>query len=172
MDYRARRSRSGMSRATTRRTRQGAGSAPTARSMAAIAVVGAELSVADRDVVLTLGRAAVDGERLTVRYVPPHSGAGLGDGEGNQVAASSVETVVSPAAPTVTGLAVVSDAGDGAARIGLRGVNGHEIRSPMARNSDHFLRVVRRTPRDTRGTEPTEPSEVPGCAHLLGAKAM
>ena len=151
---------------------QGAGSARTARSMAAIAVVGAELSVADRDVVLTLGRAAVDGERLTVRYVPPHSGAGLGDGEGNQVAASSVETVVGPAAPTVTGLAVVSDAGDGAGRIGRRRVKGHEIRSPMARSSDHFLRVVRGTPRETRGTERTEPSEVPGCAHLLGAKAM
>ena len=75
---------------------------------------GAVLSVDDRDVVLTLGRATADGERLTVRYVPSHSGAGLWDGEGNQVAASSVETVVCAAAPAVTWVAVVSDAADDA----------------------------------------------------------
>lgn len=47
------------------------------------------MSFDDREVVLTLSRAAADGEWLTARYVPPNLGAGLWDAEGYQMAAVS-----------------------------------------------------------------------------------
>ena len=61
---------------------------------------------------LTLSRALVDDERLTVRYVPPDSGAGLWGADGSQVAAFTGQAVAG-AAPAVaaTTVAVVSDPG-------------------------------------------------------------
>ena len=60
---------------------------------------------------LTLDRTLVEGERLTVGYRPPVSGAGLRDADGNGAAPFSVETVVGAGAPAVTGVAVASDPG-------------------------------------------------------------
>ena len=62
------------------------------------------------ELTLTLGRAPVQGERLTVRYRLPHSGfPGLQTAESQQVPAFSVETVVGGAA--ATGVAMVSEPG-------------------------------------------------------------
>ena len=63
---------------------------------------------------LTMGRALVDGERLRVRYREPRSGAGLRDANGNRAAPFSVETVVGATGPAATEVAVTSDAGDDA----------------------------------------------------------
>ena len=60
---------------------------------------------------LTLDRTLVEGERLTVGYRQPVSGAGLRDADGNGAAPFSVETVVGAGAPAVTGVAVASDPG-------------------------------------------------------------
>ena len=60
---------------------------------------------------LTLGRALVEGERLTVRYRLPRAGPGLRAADGNQVAPFTVETVVGGGAPAVAGVTVVSDPG-------------------------------------------------------------
>ncbi len=80
----------------------------------ALAVEDAALSADGREVVLSLSRAPAEGERLTVRYVPPHSGGtGLWDVEGHQVAPFTGQAVAG-GGPAVIGVAVVSEAGSDA----------------------------------------------------------
>ena len=63
---------------------------------------------------LRLKRALMAGERLTLSYRPPRSGAGLQDADGNGAAPFSVETVVGAGAPAVTAVTMASDAGSDA----------------------------------------------------------
>ena len=73
-----------------------------------------EVSEDPAEVRLSLARTLAAGERLTVSYRKPPSGAGLRDADGNGAAPFSVETVVGAGAPAVTEVTVASDAGDDA----------------------------------------------------------
>ena len=85
----------------------GAGEAPAGPVAVADVGIGADPA----GLRLTLDRALVEGERLTVRYRLPATSEGLRDTDGNQAAPFSVETVVGAGAPAATGVAVASDAG-------------------------------------------------------------
>ncbi len=85
----------------------GAGGAPA--GSVAVAEVGFPADPAG--LTLALERTLTAGERLTVRYSPPASDAGLRDADGNAAAPFSVETVVGGGAPEVTRVAVTSDPG-------------------------------------------------------------
>ena len=64
---------------------------------------------------LKLKRTLMAGERLSVSYRAPRSGAGLRDADGNGAAPFSTETVVGAGAPAATEVAVASDPGGDAA---------------------------------------------------------
>ncbi len=82
-----------------------------------VAVEEVEFPADPAGLTLKLKRALVSGERLTVSYRQPRSGAGLKDNDGNGAAPFSTETVVgagAPAVTAVTAVAVSSDPGDDA----------------------------------------------------------
>ncbi|MDE0230037.1 MAG: SwmB domain-containing protein, partial [Spirochaetaceae bacterium] len=79
-----------------------------------VAVEEVEFPADPAGLTLKLKRALVSGERLTVSYRQPRSGAGLKDKDGNGAAPFSTETVVGAGAPAVTAVAVSSDPGDDA----------------------------------------------------------
>ena len=87
------------------RTPRGAPAAP-------VQVRSVEFSAAATQLQVALSRTLDPGEQVTVSYQHPRSGSGLWDSDGNQIAPFSASTVVPAAAPTVTGVEVVSDAGD------------------------------------------------------------
>ena len=84
-----------------------------ASGASAPAVEGASYVADATGVALTLGRALTPGEAVTVSYERPAREPGLWDTEGRQIADFSVEVAnEAPAAPAVTGVEVVSDAGE------------------------------------------------------------
>ena len=77
-------------------------------------VEGASYTSGGAGVELTLDRAAAGGETVTLCYAAAHSATGLWDRDGNQIAGFSVEVTGEAAQaepPSVTAVAVVSDAG-------------------------------------------------------------
>ena len=78
---------------------------------APVAVESTEFSSDARQLHLALSRRLDPGEQVTVSYREPRSGTGLWDADGNQIAPFSAQGVVPGAAPAVTGVEVVSDAG-------------------------------------------------------------
>ena len=85
-----------------------------ASGAAAPAVAGAAYTADAAGVALTLDRALAAGETVEARYERPTGETGLWDAEGNQIADFSGVAVTNegPAAPAVTGVEVVSDAGE------------------------------------------------------------
>ena len=79
-----------------------------------VAVEEVELPADPAALRLKLKRALVAGERLTVSYRQPRSGAGLKDKDGNGAAPFSTETVVGAGPPAATEVTLASDAGDDA----------------------------------------------------------
>ena len=84
---------------------------PAGAPAAPVAVESTRFASA-RQLRLALSRRLDPGEQVTVSYRQPRSGAGLWDADGNQIAPFSAQGAVPGAAPAVTGVEVVSDAGD------------------------------------------------------------
>ncbi|WP_419862746.1 SwmB domain-containing protein [Candidatus Poriferisodalis sp.] len=85
---------------------------PGGAPAAPVGVESIEFSPDGRQLQMALSRRLDAGEQVTVNYRQPRSNAGLWDADGNQIAPFSAQTVVPGAAPTVTGVEVISDAGD------------------------------------------------------------
>ena len=75
-------------------------------------VAGASYADDASGVLLTLGRVLEGGETVTVSYQRAALDPGLWDTEGHQIADFSGVTVTAPEAPAVSGVEVVSDAGE------------------------------------------------------------
>ena len=76
------------------------------------AVAGAAYSADGAGVVLTLERALGSGETVTVGYTRPRGEPGLWDAKGRQLADFSGVAVTAPEVAAVTGVELVSDAGE------------------------------------------------------------
>ncbi|MYB73537.1 MAG: hypothetical protein F4124_12685, partial [Acidimicrobiia bacterium] len=110
-------------RALNRGTVPGAGAFTVTTRMsgaAPVEVTGVEMpDGADDRLVLSLSRGLADGERVTVSYRRPRGTPGLWTANSNQVADFSTDVAVPAAAPTVSGVSVVSDpGGDGVYAMG------------------------------------------------------
>ncbi|WP_419932893.1 SwmB domain-containing protein [Candidatus Poriferisodalis sp.] len=85
---------------------------PGGAPAAPVDVESIEFSPDGRQLQMALSRRLDAGEQVTVNYRQPRSNAGLWDADGNQIAPFSAQTVVPGAVPKVTGVEVISDAGD------------------------------------------------------------
>ncbi len=84
---------------------------PGGTPAAPVEVESVEFSPDGASLQMALSRVLAPGEQVTVSYQHPRSGPGLWDSDDNQIAPFTAQADVPSAAPTVTAVEVVSDAG-------------------------------------------------------------